>query len=253
MPQNSPAAIHIGTSGWSYDSWDGPFYPESLPAGERLEYYAGQFDTVEINNTFYSLPDERTVRNWHDSVPERFLFAVKASRYITHRKKLKDPEKSIGRFFEHIGPLAEKAGPVLFQLPPRWHENTGRLAEFLGKLPPDYRYAFEFRDPSWFNEEVYDLLKKHHAAFCIYDLGERRSPDVVTAGFVYIRLHGPETRYAGCYTQSQLSQWAEKVRKWQRTGHEVYLYFDNDENGYAARNAREIQEILTPRPQPRHL
>ena len=165
--------IHIGTSGWHYDDWKGPFYPEETPAEQMLSYYAGHFGTVEINNSFYNLPAEKTLKNWGSTVPKDFLFAVKASRYITHMKKLKDPQEPVGNFLERIGALDRHLGPILFQLPPNWKCNGARLGDFLKFLPDNRKYVFEFRDPSWFTGEIFSLLDEAGAAFCIYDLAGR--------------------------------------------------------------------------------
>jgi uncharacterized protein YecE (DUF72 family) len=239
------AEARIGTSGWHYDHWSGPFYPEGCKSSERLDYYVRHFDSVEINNSFYQLPKRETLEDWRDSVPEHFIFAAKGSRYTTHMKKLKDPQAATEKFFAAIDALAPKLGPILFQLPPSWSCNPGRLRDFLEGVPHDHRYAFEFRDPSWFAEEIYDALRDSGAAFCLYDIEGRRSPEPVTAPFVYIRLHGPaETAYQGSYDDDALGAWAEKIRNWLGEGHDVYCYFDNDQNGYAALNAATLKEMI---------
>jgi uncharacterized protein YecE (DUF72 family) len=238
------SAFHIGTSGWHYDHWRGPFYPEDLAKRDFLQYYMERFHTVEINNTFYQLPKEETFIAWRDTVPEGFIFAVKGSRYITHMKKLKDPKDSLATLLGRVKALGEKLGPVLFQLPPKWHINVGRLRDFLAALPKDHRYAFEFRDPSWYEPEVYEALSKHGAAFCIYELGGHLSPKEVTADFVYIRLHGPGDAYRGQYEQRALAGWAGAVSAWARQGKRVFCYFDNDEAGYAAQDAMRLQQML---------
>jgi len=179
----------IGTSGWSYPHWRGPFYPEDLPGERMLEYYAGHFHSVEINNSFYQLPQEQSLWRWCDAVPRDFVFAAKASRYITHMKKLRDPQASTRGFLQRMETLGRRLGPILFQLPPRWHFNEARLAGLLECLPDRHRYAFEFRDHSWHVQRCYRLLQWHNAAFCIYDLDGFVSPRQVTADFVYVRLH----------------------------------------------------------------
>jgi uncharacterized protein YecE (DUF72 family) len=237
--------IHIGTSGWHYDHWRGPFYPEKMPAAEMLEWYAEHFWTVEINNSFYHLPTRKTFREWRAETPAEFLFAVKASRYITHMKKLKEPRAALRKFFLHAGELKQKLGPVLFQLPPRWHRNPERLAAFLKALPKTHRYAFEFRDASWFDEEIYALLRRHNAALCVYDLAGFASPVERTADFAYLRLHGPATqKYAGRYSRAQLHHWLKICEEWLAGGaNHVYVYFDNDQAGFAALNAIELFEM----------
>jgi hypothetical protein len=175
-----PAPIHIGTSGWHYGHWRGPFYPEELGTEGFLAFYAERFHTVEINNSFYQLPSESTLGKWRDAVPQGFVFAVKGSRFITHMKKLKDPARSLAPFLARVAGLGEKLGPILFQLPPRWRFNPARLAGFLAALPGAYRYTLELRDQSWINDEALDLLARHRAAFCIYDLAGYLSPLEVT-------------------------------------------------------------------------
>jgi uncharacterized protein YecE (DUF72 family) len=236
--------IHIGTSGWHYKHWKGPFYPYGISTDDFLAYYAERFHTVEINNTFYQLPKKETFLTWRDTTPSGFIFSVKASRYITHMKKLKDPQQSLVIFLERVAILTNKLGLVLFQMPPHWSINTGRLIAFLETLPKDYRYAFEFRDTSWFTNETYEALAKHEAAFCIYDLSGLLSPKEVTADFVYIRLHGPESPYQGQYHTNVLSGWAETFSTWSQQGKEIFCYFDNDEAGYAAQDAMRLQEMI---------
>ncbi len=235
--------IHIGTSGWSYRHWRGVFYPEDLPGDRYLRYYARLFGAVEVNSTFYKLPDRSTLADWREQTPKGFVFACKASRYITHFSKLKDPQASLGRFFDAMDVLGEKCGPLLFQLPPRWHVNVPRLANFLRMLSPRHRCAFEFREESWFTADVYSLLEKHAVANCIYDLGGQVSPLRTTGGFVYVRLHGPKGPYRGCYSERTLESWAERLLAWQHEGKDAFCFFDNDERGYAATNARRLLEL----------
>jgi uncharacterized protein YecE (DUF72 family) len=234
------AACHIGTSGWNYPHWKRRFYPEGLSSSNWLGCYARRFSTVEINNTFYNLPSASTFAGWREGVPEGFIFAVKASRYITHMKKLKDPKESLERFFERVHNLGERQGPVLFQLPPRWHRDRERLEGFLEALPAGKPFAFEFRDTSWHHEQTYAALEAHNAAFCIYDLAGVTSPKRVTADFVYVRLHGPGGAYQGSYGARALAEWAEAFRAWNLEGRSVFCYFDNDQDAYAAHNALEL-------------
>lgn len=236
--------IHIGTSGWSYPHWKGPFYPAELADDRLLSYYAEQLQTVEVNTTFYQLPEVHTLVTWRDTVPAEFIFAVKASRYITHMKKLKDPHEPVATFLDRIAALGDMIGPILFQLPPRWNFNHERLRAFLNVLPDGYRYAFELRDPSWLNETAYAALAHHNAAFCIYDFHGRLSPKQVTADFVYVRLHGPVDKYRGKYDTETLAGWAGAFSTWARQGKAVFCYFDNDEAGYAAHNAIQLQEMI---------
>jgi len=237
-------AVHVGTSGWHYQHWKGPFYPKTHSDDQLLAYYVKHFHTAEINNTFYRLPSEKAVVGWRDAVPGDFIFAVKGSRYISHQKKLKDPEESLPTFLHRIELLRKKLGPVLFQLPPRWHLNLDRLKAFVESVPGDWRFAFEFRDPTWFGEETEQILSENGVAFCVYDFEGRQSPRSVTADFVYIRLHGPDGAYSGRYNNEQLKDWAEFVGECQQDGKDVYCYFDNDEGGYAALNALELQDLI---------
>jgi uncharacterized protein YecE (DUF72 family) len=209
-----------------------------------LRYYADRFDTVELNNTFYQLPQEKTLAQWKDTVPDGFIFSVKASRYITHMKKLKDPHQSVPPLLERTRALKDKLGPFLFQLPPRWSINPERLDSFLDSLPKNLTCTFEFRDPSWFDPRTYRILEKHDAAFCIYHLAGRLSPREITAELVYVRLHGPGEAYQGKYDEETLSQWTERFLAWVADGKEVYCYFDNDEAGYAVQNAAQLREMV---------
>lgn len=237
--------IRVGASGWHYKHWIGEFYPESAKAGEMLRYYLEHFDTVEINNSFYRLPEKRTFENWAKSTPHNFIFAVKASRYITHIKKLREGSEAVSRLEERIDALGNKLGPILFQLPPGWNYNGERFREFIGILPKGFRYAFEFRNHSWYNEEVYRSLADHNAAFVIYELEGHTSPLRLTADFTYLRLHGPGGKYQGNYSDDSLKLWVDRFRKWQKNGiKEVYCYFDNDQKGYAAFNAQRMKMLL---------
>lgn len=241
---NRHKTIHIGTSGWHYAHWEGVFYPAGMAKEEYLRFYSGRFHSVEINSTFYRLPQKTTLSSWRDAVPQRFIFSVKASRYITHMKKLKDPQKPVVRFLKRMEALGDKLGPVLFQLPPRWRVNLERLDAFLKVLPSGFRYAFEFRDPSWCQDRVYGLLSEKEAAFCIYDYDRNQSPKQVTAGFVYIRLHGPEGPYKGLYDSRSLYGWAGDISSWAGEGKEVFCYFDNDQSGFAVRNALDLDDMI---------
>jgi len=235
-------SVRIGTSGWHYKHWLGLFYPEKLPAGEMLAFYGRHFDTVELNNTFYHLPSPSTFDSWREGSPEKFLFAVKGSRFITHMKKLKDPVSSTKKFFAGAERLQSKLGPILFQLPPRWHLDLQRLAQFLEALPKENRYAFEFRDQSWHVPEVYQLLHRRNAAFCIYDFSGTPTPLEITARFAYLRFHG--AGYSGSYSSRALRTWAERIRKWRDERLDVYAYFNNDIGGHAITNAQQLKEML---------
>lgn len=236
-------AIYIGTSGWNYPHWREAFYPSGLPPADWLSFYARHFSSVEINATFYRLPSPETLDAWRDAVPADFRFAVKASRYITHLKKLKDPQSSIATFFDRIDRLGDRLGPILFQLPPRWHVNIERLAAFLEALPDGYRYAFEFRDPSWWNESVTDLLAAYQAAFCVFDLDGRTSPFLETTDLVYLRWHGSDGPYRGGYGEARLQALARRIRRWREGGRDVYVFFDNDADAQAVRDAARLEAM----------
>lgn len=240
-------SINIGTSGWNYDHWKGTFYPEELDSSEWLDFYQERFTTIEVNNSFYKLPEKDTLRSWSDTVNKTFTFSMKASRYTTHMKKLSDPEKSTEKMFSAFSALKKKLGPILFQLPPNWNFDKEKLEQFLSRLPEKYRYVFEFRDHSWISEEACGLLEKYNAAFCIYDLTGYHTPDYLTADFVYVRLHGPdkENKYRGKYNKDQLSEWAERITQWQQGGRDVYLYFNNDMEGFAPENAQMLQRMVS--------
>jgi uncharacterized protein YecE (DUF72 family) len=209
-----------------------------------LDYYRQHFRSAEINNSFYQLPQPETLRRWRDTVPRDFVFAAKASRYITHMKKLKDPASSTRGFLRRMQTLGRRLGPILFQLPPNWRFNEQRLAELLDTLPDTHRYAFEFRDPSWHTERGYELLGRHNAAFCIYDINGFLSPKRVTADFVYVRLHGPDGPYQGSYSTRTLAGWAGAFTSWLSQDRDIYCYFDNDQDGYAAHNALRLRAML---------
>ncbi len=236
--------VRIGTSGWHYQHWCGPFYAEKLPASKMLAAYYKHFDTVEINNSFYKLPSVEAFREWRRSTPRGFCFAVKGSRFITHMKKLKDPQNALDNILLRAEELKEKLGPVLFQLPPHWGVNAERLEAFLQALPQRHRYAFEFREHTWHKPQIYDILARHNAAFCFFELDGFQSPEPMTADFAYVRLHGPAGPYQGSYPKPVLRQWAEKIQSWVKRLKQVYVYFDNDQSGYAAKNAVELKVMV---------
>jgi uncharacterized protein YecE (DUF72 family) len=235
--------IRIGCSGWHYKHWRGPFYSPNIRGDQMLSHYLQHFDSVEVNNSFYRLPTDSAVIAWRDSTPDRFLFAVKASRFITHNKKLSDPDSAFDKFFSRVDILGPKLGPILFQLPPKWRLNLERLRSFLEALPPGHRYTFEFREPSWHQPEVYDLLRSHNAAYCIYELDGFQTPFEITADFTYVRLHGPGGKYQGSYSSQVLSAWAERIGQWRRSLKGIYVYFDNDQEAFAAHNALELKRL----------
>lgn len=229
--------LRIGTSGWMYDHWKGFFYPADLPKEKWLSFYQEHFDTVEINNTFYHLPKEETFKRWNKNSPGNFVFSVKASRFITHVKRLKDPQDPVKLFLSRAKLLKKNLGPILFQLPPRFKANPGRLAEFLEVLSQEYTNVFEFRDPSWFSDEIYGLLRKGRASFCIYSMPEHKCPHQITSKIVYIRMHGGSSLYQSDYSKSELDTWTKEIEGFLKKKLKVYLYFNNDAKGFAIRNA----------------
>jgi len=237
--------VFIGTSGWNYKHWLGPFYPEKTRAADMLRFYAKYFDTVEINATHYHLPSFKTFDSWRETVPAQFVFAVKASRFITHMKKLKAPRTSTEKFLVRVKNLQKRLGPILFQLPPRWRVNVERLEHFISALPNEYRYTFEFRDHSWYKKEIYELIEKHRVALCFYHQTGYDSPMKITTDFVYVRLHGTETKYGGAYPLMVLKDWARRIRRWRKDSKAVYFYFNNDPEGHAVNNAMTLKKLLS--------
>jgi len=215
-----------------------------LPAPKILSWYADRFDTVEINNSFYKLPSTEALAGWCRQTPANFCFAVKASRYITHNRKLKDGAQTSDKFISQMRELGKRLGPILFQLPPSWRVNRDRLAEFLSELPRTQHYVFEFRNETWNTPEVYDMLHRHNAAFCMFELAGFQSPMEVTADFVYVRLHGPGNKYQGDYSKSQLRTWTTRIKTWRKTLKYIFIYFDNDQAGFAAKNAMELKRMV---------
>jgi uncharacterized protein YecE (DUF72 family) len=239
---------YIGTSGWNYKHWwNGVFYPRQLESAKWLEFFAQHFDTVEINNSFYRLPSEAVFKRWRSQVPEGFTFAVKASRFVTHIKRLKDPEKPLELFFSRTKHLKSRLGPVLFQLPPQFKANVDRLETFLTALRKrsahrKTRCVVEVRHETWLNPSVFDLLTQHRVALCFADWRDLHITKPVTADFVYVRRHyGP---FDGNYGKRHLDRDVEQIQKWLSKGLDVYVYFNNDANGYAIRNSQYIQERL---------
>ncbi|HAE85951.1 MAG TPA: DUF72 domain-containing protein [Anaerolineaceae bacterium] len=235
--------IRIGTSGWVYQHWQGLFYPADLPQKQWFAYYARYFDTVEVNSTFYHLQNASVFEHWGQQAPAGFLYAVKASRYITHIKYLKECKDPLETFLNRASLLRHALGPVLFQLPPSFSLDLSRLESFLALLPEGFSYAMEFRNPTWLREEVYTLLERFGVALCIHELPPLHVPLRITANFVYLRFHG-DVDHAGDYPPETLTLWAERIQTWQRQGLAVYAYFNNDAGGMAVRNALTLKQLL---------
>jgi uncharacterized protein YecE (DUF72 family) len=247
--------IRIGCSGWQYKHWKGVFYPAELSQSRWFEFYSGRFDTVEINNSFYRLPEAATFARWREQAPRQFLYAIKASRFLTHMKKLKDPEAPLERFFANARELGQRAGPVLYQLPPRWPLNLDRLERFLDAVVQQnralretafkgrLRHAVEFREPGWYDDRVYSLLDRHRVALCLHDMQGSASPRLIVGPFVYVRFHG-RTKYAGRYEDSLLDAWAGWLAERASEGLDVFAYFNNDSDGHAPYDAARLRERI---------
>jgi uncharacterized protein YecE (DUF72 family) len=245
------ADLRIGCSGWVYDHWKETFYPAGLRAADRLAFYAARFSTAEINASFYRLPTEQAVANWARTAPEGFVFAWKVSRYLTHSKRLKDPQESLALVFDRMQGLGAKAGPALFQLPPQMKRDDARLAAFLPHLPRGWRHVIEFRHPSWYAPEVLAMLEAHDVALCLSDHAAAPAPWAATASFVYVRGHGPSGRYFGDYTDEALNEWAARIAGWRAQGRDVYAYFDNDIGTAAPADASRLIQLLVSGDNPR--
>jgi uncharacterized protein YecE (DUF72 family) len=235
--------VRIGCSGWQYRHWRGNFYA-ALPVSRWFQHYASVFDTVEINNSFYRLPEASTFARWGEQAPPGFLYAVKASRFLTHMKKLKDPEEPVERFFGRALELKDRLGPVLYQLPPGWKKDTARLEHFLTVLPRGPRHTIEFRDPSWYAEEVLQLLNRYDVALCLHDMRGSATERRAVASFVYVRFHGPAGTYAGGYPEDRLRSWASWLGERRRDGLDVYAYFNNDVGGHAPVDAQTLRRMM---------
>lgn len=251
-PQTAPrpGRLWIGTSGWTYRSWKGPFYPDDLPSREYLPFYAREFTTTEINYSFYHLPRPETFRNWAARVPDDFCFAVKASRFITHIKRLLDVEEPWRKFVQNAVELHGHLGPILLQFPPGFRKDVDRLSRFFTiahKAAPTrsrLKLVLEFRHESWLADEVYALLRRHRAAWCIADGAKYPRKDLVTADFAYIRYHGRSRMFASDYSRAELEEEAKLIGRYVRDGLDVHVYFNNDAEGYAVKNARMLKRLL---------
>ena len=238
------AVCHVGTSGWVYPHWQGLFYPPDLPQTRWFAAYARHFDTVEINTSFYRLPAEGTFDRWREQAPAGFVYAVKANRYLTHVKRLKDAAEGLERFLSRARRLGDRLGPVLWQLPPHWGADPARLAAFAALLPHDLAHAFEFRDPRWLVGPVQEVLERFGLALCIFDMPGLACPTWITGRIVYLRFHGHDQVYGGRYGPERLRPWAGRIRDWLAAGRTVYAYFNNDAMGNAVEDARTLQGLL---------
>jgi uncharacterized protein YecE (DUF72 family) len=235
----------IGTSGWNYDSWRGPFFPTGLPLKHQLQYYASQFQTTELNGVFYRTPTYDAVKRWRAQTGKNFVFAWKASKFITHWKRLShNSVNSLELLEERLSLLSNKAGPILFQLPPNFEVDADRLVSFFELLSKTRRYSFEFRHPSWYQPRIMKLLSKRNISLCLSDHRDAPAPWKRSADFVYIRGHGPGGHYKGHYRPDTLAEWARRIKSWERQGCDVFIYFDNDQKSAAPADAMKLRQLL---------
>ncbi|MBO8140185.1 MAG: DUF72 domain-containing protein [Thermosipho sp. (in: Bacteria)] len=230
----------IGTSGWSYNHWIKIFYPENLEKNKWLNFYSKHFNTVEVNSTFYKLPYENIVKSWYKKTPENFFFAIKGTKVITHRMKLNGVDEYLKKFIERVSLLNGKLKVILWQLPPSLKKDIPLLENFIKILPINYKHAIEFRNTTWFDDELFDILEQNNIAFCISDSSRYKSLWIKTANFVYIRFHGPKNLYASEYGE-QLTNYANKIKQFNC---ETYIYFNNDFNGFAIKDALRLKSLL---------
>lgn len=242
MKKKTP--YRIGCSGWQYRHWKENFYPAALPQKKWLESYAERFDTVEVNNSFYRLPTEKTFSDWGARVPDSFLFAVKASRYLTHLRRLKDPVDPLNLFWSRARLLGPKLGPVLYQLPPFWERNEKRFFDFLDALPEDGRHVVEFREPTWYTDRIFRAMAAKGVALCLHDMPGSATPRERVGPFVYVRFHGFREHPEGAYPKRRLHDWAAWLSREAAGGDEIFAYFNNDAFGHAPRNAVALRESL---------
>lgn len=241
--------MHIGTSGWGYGDWDRVFYPEGVKSTQdRLGFYARHFHTVEVNYSFYHLPKPETYQKWAAVVPPDFIFAVKASRFITHIQKLQGVKESWSKFIANARVLGDRLGPILFQFPPSFKADPKRLSRFLDLLrketEPSIPPVFEFRHTSWFAKEIYTILSEAGASLCISHSSRYPCVEEVTSNLVYYRFHGPKELFASCYSDAELKYWAKKIKPLLKSGKAIYIYFNNTLNGYAVENARTMSGLI---------
>jgi uncharacterized protein YecE (DUF72 family) len=245
--------VLIGTSGWHYDSWRGSFFPTGLPIKNQLQFYASQFSTTELNGVFYRTPTPAAVGSWREQTGNNFVFAWKASKFITHWKRLSDKSaSSLALLEDRLSLLGDKAGPVLFQLPPNFQADADRLASFIKLLSKKRRYSFEFRHASWYAPRIFELLSEHNIALCLSDHHDAPAPWKRTADFVYLRGHGPGGRYKGHYRPDALADWARRIQSWNKQGCDVFVYFDNDQKSAAPADAIKLSQLLKRKTGPAH-
>jgi len=242
--ERNEKSIFIGTSGWNYPHWRGIFYPEKLKQSEWFSHYAKKFKTVEINNTFYQLPEEKTFIKWREQAPPGFIYAVKANRFLTHVKRLNDPEEPLRNFLGRVRLLDEHLGPILYQLPPRWKINLERLDGFLKFLPQDLLHVFEFRDSSWYRDDTYRMLEFYNVSFCVHEMPGSVSPRLAIGPAAYVRFHGATGIYCGKYSLRELKKWAEWIQEQVKVGRKAFAYFNNDAEAQAPKDAQALNRLV---------
>jgi uncharacterized protein YecE (DUF72 family) len=241
------AQIRIGCSGWQYGHWRGDFYPRGLAQDRWLEFYAERFDTVELNNSFYRLPEGDVFASWARRSPRDFLMAVKASRYLTHLRRLRQPREPLDRLWSRASRLGDHLGPMLYQLPPRWKRNVERLAAFADAVPRHRLQAIEIRDPDWYHADTYAVMGRGDLALCLHDMPGSASEPLPVGPFVYVRFHGSGAKYAGRYPGQRLRAWADRLVEWSAEGQPCYAYFNNDVGGHAFRDATRLRDMVARR------
>lgn len=232
----------IGCSGWLYNDWKGLFYPEDLDKAKWLEYYSSQFNSVEINNTFYKFPKKELFQDWYNKVPKDFTFTLKGSRVVTHLKKLNDPGNQVKNFFEQAEVLKDKIGAILWQLPGNIHKKSNRLENFCKILSSDFKNAIEFRHESWFDDEIVEILNKYKVAFCVISAPQLPETFYKTANFIYLRFHGKKDWYKHNYSKEELKSWKKKLEE--NKTYNAFLYFNNDYKANAPKNAKELSYLV---------
>lgn len=237
------ARVRIGTSGWEYRDWKGRFYPSDLPKDRWLEFYAERFDCVELNASFYRLPAAEVFAGWKRRAPAGFVFAVKASRYLTHIRRLREPTEPLERLWSRARALEDRLGPVLYQLPPRWRPNPERLASFLAALPESPQ-VLEFRDAAWYRPDILAMVDEAEVAVCLHDMPGSSPPARRVGPLVYVRFHGAGAKYAGRYSSQRLSAWAGRMAAWASDGWPVWAFFNNDIGGQAVVDAARLRAMV---------
>ena len=244
VSEAAAGSIHIGCSGWVYKHWRGILYPEGLPQKRWFERYAEDFDTVEINASFYRLPLASTFDSWREKAPEGFRYAVKVNRFITHLKKLMGVDEEVREFAALARWLEHSLGPLLYQLPPSLKRDLGRLEAFLKVIPTDLANVFEFRNPDWYDPETYALLDRYGASFCVHDMPGSKTERIAVGPIAYVRFHGGEGKYWGRYSDEGLLSWTDWLIEQARSGRSCWCYFNNDIHGHAIEDARTLKAMV---------